>query len=41
MELRRADGTTLFGAGIDKKFVVASLKAGRVGPQISGISSDQ
>jgi 2-isopropylmalate synthase len=27
MELRLADGTTLFGVGIDKNIVVASLKA--------------
>ncbi len=26
MELRLADGTTLFGVGIDKNIVVASLK---------------
>jgi 2-isopropylmalate synthase len=27
MELRLADGTTLFGVGIDKNIVVASLRA--------------
>ena len=27
VELRLADGTTLFGVGIDKNIVVASLKA--------------
>ncbi len=27
MELRLADGTTLFGVGLDKNIVVASLKA--------------